>query len=397
MAELILTERKNIVDIADAVRDKLGITEEMTFCKIVENIESMDVGDGVALPTLTNEGNSSDLLLGKELVDGKGKKITGTIETKTSSNITASGATITVPAGYYASQTSKSIATATQATPSITVDSAGKITASATQAAGYVNAGTKSSTHQLAFQPAKTIVPSTTSQIAVSSGYYTGGNITVAGDSNLVAGNIKRGISIFGVSGAVVDGQEVEDKFVNGDFLVYDHYENNRVSKIGDGAFAYTTIRTASLINARIVGTEAFRACRLLSSVNLPIVEDVSFSAFYYCDDLTGINLPAVKTIRNNAFEACFNLISANFQSVEKICSNAFYRCSTLSSLTIGCFSVCTLSNSNAFSLTPYTGYSTYFSGTPYIYVPSSLITSYQAATNWTYFSSYFSAIEDAT
>ena len=49
-----------------------------------------------------------------------------------SSDLTASGATVTVPAGYYASQATKSVGTATQATPSISVDSAGKITATAT-------------------------------------------------------------------------------------------------------------------------------------------------------------------------------------------------------------------------------------------------------------------------
>lgn len=79
-----------------------------------------------------------------------------------------------------------------QATPVISVNASGLITATA---------GSKSSTHQLAFQAAKTIMPSTTNQIAVSSGYYTGGDIIVAGDSNLVAENIKSGVSIFGVNG----------------------------------------------------------------------------------------------------------------------------------------------------------------------------------------------------
>ena len=50
--------------------------------------------------------------------------------------------------------------------------------------------------------------------------------------------------------------------------------------------------------------------------------------------------------------------------------------------------------NSNAFNNTPYAGYSNHFSGTPYIYVPASLVDTYKTATNWTYFSSYFSAVE---
>lgn len=40
-------------------------------------------------------------------------------------------------------------------------------------------------------------------------------------------------------------------------------------------------------------------------------------------------------------------------------------------------------------------GYSSSFSGVPRIYVPSSLITTYQANSVWSYFSSYFKAIED--
>jgi hypothetical protein len=80
-----------------------------------------------------------------------------------------------------------------QATPEITVNnSTGLITAIA---------GTKSATKQLAFQAAKTITPGTTNQTAVAANTYVGGAITVKGDNNLIAGNIKKGTSIFGVAG----------------------------------------------------------------------------------------------------------------------------------------------------------------------------------------------------
>lgn len=91
--------------------------------------------------------------------------------------------------------------TATQATPSISVSSSGLITASATQSAGVVSAGTKSATKQLSAQVAKTVTPGTSNQTAVEAGKYTTGAVTVAGDSKLVAGNIKSGVSIFGVTG----------------------------------------------------------------------------------------------------------------------------------------------------------------------------------------------------
>lgn len=93
------------------------------------------------------------------------------------------------------------IATVTQATPSISVSSGGLITASATQSTGYVTGGSKSGTKQLSTQSAKTVTPTTSNQTAVSSGIYTTGAITVKGDSNLIASNIKSGVSIFGVTG----------------------------------------------------------------------------------------------------------------------------------------------------------------------------------------------------
>lgn len=134
-------------------------------------------------------------------LDAMATKLNG-IAKRTASNLSASGATVTVPAGYYASQATKSVATATQATPSVSIDSAGKITASATQSAGYVAAGTKSATKQLTTQAAKTVTPGTSEQTAVASGVYTTGAVKVAGDANLKAENIAEGVSIFGVPGA---------------------------------------------------------------------------------------------------------------------------------------------------------------------------------------------------
>lgn len=157
---------------------------------------------------------------------------------------------VTPDSGYdgLSKVTVNAMPTATQATPSISVSSTGKITASSTQTAGYVAAGSTVATMQLSTQTTKTITPSTSSQTAVAKGVYTTGAVTVApipstyvkpttkkaattytpgtsnqtiaagtycsgaqtikGDSNLVAANIKKGVSIFGVTGTHEGGED---------------------------------------------------------------------------------------------------------------------------------------------------------------------------------------------
>lgn len=167
--------------------------------QIATALEGKAAGGG-GTDTSDATATTSDILSGKTAY-ANGEKITGTIVTRTASNLSASGKTVTVPAGYYASQATKDVTTVTQATPSVTVNSSGLITATAHQAAGYVVTGIKTATKQLTVQAAKTITPTTAAQVAVASGRYTTGAITVAGDTNLVAANIAQGKTIFGVTG----------------------------------------------------------------------------------------------------------------------------------------------------------------------------------------------------
>ena len=154
---------------------------------------------------------AGDILSGKTAYAG-GKKITGTIPSRSTADLTASGAAVSVPAGHYPEAVSKSVATADQAAPGISVGSNGLITASVTQGAGYVAAGTRSATRQLATQAGTTITPGTSAKTAVAAGRYTTGAVTVAGDANLVAANIKSGVSIFGVAGTINETRSVTIK-----------------------------------------------------------------------------------------------------------------------------------------------------------------------------------------
>ena len=162
-------------------------------------------GGGVTLPELSNPGDASKLLQGYELIGQDGQVITGEIPGKGASNLTASGKTVTVPAGYYPEQVSKDVETSEQATPSITVSSGGLITASASQSGGYVEAGSKSATKQMTAQEEQTIMPGATDK-TIAAGRYLIGVQTIKGDANLMAENIVRGVTIFGVAGTAEAG-----------------------------------------------------------------------------------------------------------------------------------------------------------------------------------------------
>ena len=159
--------------------------------------------DGVTKIDLTSDTvASSNLVSGYTATGADGEQVQGALTSNTSSDLIVSGATVTVPSGYYPDAASVTIPSTTHTTPTISIGSDGLVTATHTQTAGYVAAGTTSSTYQMSTRGASTYTP-TTSNITIPGGTYLTGDQTILGDSNLVAENIANGVSIFGVQGTL--------------------------------------------------------------------------------------------------------------------------------------------------------------------------------------------------
>lgn len=174
--------------------------------------EFMDTSDA----TLASGGS---MLSGVTAYAG-GTKYTGSIATKTSSDLSASGATVTVPAGYYASQASKAVSSGSATAPAtisgtsasvstgtntLTLSKTISVTPSVT--AGYVSSGTAgnaavSLTASVTTKGATTYTPTTSDQTIASGTYLTGAQ-TISGDPNLQSAYIASGVSIFGVAGSL--------------------------------------------------------------------------------------------------------------------------------------------------------------------------------------------------
>lgn len=118
----------------------------MAFSKITVNgVTNMDVTETTA--------TSDKILTGYGCVGADGIWIDGSYTAptpKTASDVTVSGATVTIPAGAYSSQVQKSVASGTAGTPTATKGTVSNhsisVTPSVTNTTGYISGGTKTGT-----------------------------------------------------------------------------------------------------------------------------------------------------------------------------------------------------------------------------------------------------------
>lgn len=175
-------------DMADAIRNRNSLSTLYYPNEMPDAIRAITIvhnQNKSATPTENSQTISADTGytgLGTVTVGAISSNYVGSgIARKGSSDLTVNGATVTVPAGYYASQATKSVTTASHPNPSISLDSTtGLITVTHTQTAGYVTAGSTTDTLQLTTQAGSTTTPNSTTQTLVAAGTYTLGDIKVA-------------------------------------------------------------------------------------------------------------------------------------------------------------------------------------------------------------------------
>lgn len=197
---------------------------------VIRDVQYSDVPK-VMIPLASGQGEAEFVDTSDATLDDAGKlpsgvsayadgvKYTGTASENDSSDLSASGATVTVPAGFYASQATKSIDSgsatapatisgtgATLSTDTNTLTLSKTIAVTPTVTAGYVSAGTSgdssvSLTATVTTKSAANLQPGV-SAVTIAAGTYLTGAQTIPAEPNYIAANIVSGKSLWGLNGA---------------------------------------------------------------------------------------------------------------------------------------------------------------------------------------------------
>lgn len=269
----------------------------------------------------SSAATSADILYGKKAYVN-GALIEGAIQTKTGqqgSTITSNGTT-SIPQGYHdgGSYVSVSVSATTPngalGEPSISLNtSTGVITATSNvRTSGYLSTSeTSSKTYTLPTNSGGIITPGTSQKTAVAAGKYTTAATYVKGDSNLVAANIKSGVSIFGVSGTY-EGSGSSSETYNTQDLIQNVTSETSATYINGLTFVDTADQIKSVV---IVQTGDF------DSIN---VNEVIFG---YVDKRSGQTVCATKnSIGTILLDSTSNCIEAQKSGSTLYVASQYYK-----------------------------------------------------------------------
>ena len=147
------------------------------------------------------------------------------------------------------------------------------------------------------------------------------------------------------------------------------------------GFSGYTGITSFTADSVTLLRQNVLSDCTNLTSVSFAGATSVNGTLqFSNCSNLTSVNLPNLASINNQVFQGCTSLEIIDLPKVTAMNrSGVFRNCYKLQTVILRHSSVVAINN-DTFANTPLAGYNG-LTGT--VYVPDSLITSYQTATNW--------------
>lgn len=426
-------------DTSNATADADDIAIGKTAYTINGKITGTNQGGGSTLGTKTITSNGEydaqdDGYDGYSSVDVQVPGSSPTLQSKTNIAPTTSSQTITADQGYdgLSSVQINAMPTGTAGTPTATKGAVSNhsisVTPSVTNSAGYISSGTINGTAVSVSASeldsgAKSITANGNSQDVVG---YASVNVNVpntysAGDEGKV---VSSGALVAQTSDTVTTNDTYDTTLINsltvnvsggGGLSTDDVIERTNfpatitydgTKKPTDYVFMdCATIQSFTASKKIDIASGMFYRCTGLQSASFPLSETNNQSCnscFYNCTSLQSLNIPKVIMLGQNALQNCTSLHTlvapkmtglrngfasgAGLQQVDlPVCgaingNEHFKNNSGLTILVLRKTSVCTLGNINSFTGTPFASDGT--GGT--LYVPNSLLSSYQSASNWT-------------
>lgn len=152
--------------LANCVSSKSGESVPLTIDEMADAVLGIQTGGTPTLETITKsytptESQQTETITASAGYDGieevdvtvgaiSSSYVGSGITRRSSTDLTASGATVTVPSGYYSAQASKAVASGTEGTPTATKGTVSNhsisVTPSVTNSAGYITGSTKTGT-----------------------------------------------------------------------------------------------------------------------------------------------------------------------------------------------------------------------------------------------------------
>lgn len=149
---------------------------------------------------------------------------------------------------------------------------------------------------------------------------------TIVKPESLDPSNVKEGVNIGGIVGALVNK---ETAILLG--TLSGEYVNTEITKTtGVFSVAFKNVSVLKLPNCTSVNANAFSGCSKLTSITISPINTLGAYAFQGCYKLSSVNFPYIYTIGNYAFQSCSALSVALLEGAETIGQYAFQGCSNL-------------------------------------------------------------------